>query len=168
MIRLPIGPVNRLTAFWRLSPALLVVACAGLSVASCHLGRPPATAARVGHVDAPVAEPGVPEAVRGGLSAALARRSALGGTRVIDCQILVAESLPDAVGQDGAQVHRARLQVRYAVSGSRPAQVTLAAERSFRLPVGDSLAAERARAAAFATLARQLGTEAADWATALR
>lgn len=168
MIRGPASGVNWSPVPGRLLAVSSAVLISWTVLPGCHLGRPPSNPARVGQVEVPFAQAGLPEAVRQGLADALAQRSALGGSRILDCRVLSAEALPAAVGQAGGRVERARLEVQYSLSGSRPAQVTLVAERSFSVSVQDSLSAERARAAAFHSLAQQLGAEAADWVTALR
>lgn len=159
------GAVNQLAGFWRLPTRARRVCRIGLllGVTSCHLGRPAPTSARVGQVEAAVAEPGVVEAVQAGLGDGLARRGALGGALRVDCVVVEAVVTPAAVSSKGGRVERARLAVRYALSGPRPASVVLRAERSYVVSVTDALATERARAAAFAALARQLGAEAAAW-----
>ena len=93
-------------------------------VLACHLGRPkaPASFYQVGQVVAPVAEPGLSDALKGGLAAALADRSMLGETDAQDVNIavLAATTIPTGVGPS-SQVHTARLQFSVQV-GERRAQ----------------------------------------------
>jgi hypothetical protein len=130
-------------------------------LAACHLGRPPTPATRfkVGQVIAPVAEPALTDALKGGLAVALSTRtmlSQLDGEEV-NIAVLAATSMQTGVGPT-SQIHTARLQFSVQV-GDRRSQFS--AERSFS--VIDTVQGAAARAAAFADLANHLTGDAAIW-----
>ena len=141
--------VNRITFF------MLAFVCA------CHLGRPatPTVRYHVGQVVAPVAEPGLADALKGSLAAALTERAMLGEAEgeAINIAVLAATSIPTGVGPS-SQVHTARLQFSVQV-GKRRAQFS--AERSFT--VIDTVQGATARAEAFLILSQNLSKDAALW-----
>ena len=130
-------------------------------VLGCHLGRPqpPSMQYTVGQVVAPVAEPGLTDALKSGLAAALAQRSMLGegGAKPINVAVLSATTVPTGVGPS-SQVHTARLQFSVQVGDRR---ATFSAERSFT--VIDTVQGATARAEAFTRLANHLANDAALW-----
>jgi len=130
----------------------------------CHLGRPAASASNyaVGQVIAPVAEPALADALKGGLSQALASRTMLSQSdgEGVNIAVLAATSMPTGVGPT-SQIHTARLQFSVQV-GERRSQFS--AERSFS--VIDPVQGATARAEAFAFLARNLTADAALWLSA--
>ena len=128
---------------------------------ACHVGRPSAPTAhyQVGQVVAPVAEPGLADALKSGLSAALSQRSMLGEaeSKRVNIAVLAATTVPTGVGPS-SQVHTARLQFSVQV-GDRRAQFS--AERSYT--VIDTVQGATARSEAFSALARHLSADAALW-----
>ena len=128
---------------------------------ACHVGRPKSPGAfyQVGQVVAPVAEPGLSDALKGGLAAALSERAMLGesGAQDVNIAVLVATTIPTGVGPS-SQVHTARLQFSVQV-GDRRAQFS--AERSFT--VIDTVHGATARGEAFLKLANHLSADAALW-----
>lgn len=142
--------------------------CAVLTLASCHLGRPPPATGGFspGAVSMQADEPSLPEALRAGLGRALAARGALGTAAPIDIEVLDASVAPVAANPGGQQIYMARLQVAFQVTGPRPRRLVLEGERGYVLLASDSLGSAAARAGAFSALARQLGADAADWAAA--
>ena len=130
-------------------------------VLGCHLGRPkpPNMQYTVGQVVAPVAEPGLTDALKSGLASALSQRSLLGeeGAKQINVAVLSATTVPTGVGPS-SQVHTARLQFSAQVGDRR---ATFSAERSFT--VIDSVQGATARAEAFTQLANHLANDAALW-----
>ena len=130
-------------------------------VLGCHLGRPkpPDMQYNVGQVVAPVAEPGLADALKSGLAASLSQRSLLGegGAKQINVAVLSATTVPTGVGPS-SQVHTARLQFSVQVGDRR---ATFSAERSFT--VIDTVQGATARAEAFTKLANHLTGDAALW-----
>ena len=127
----------------------------------CRLGHPPATVSYTpGPISTPSAEPGLDEALRRQLTAALAQRQALGEGPRVALTVLSAQSGLQA--SDGSQtVYTARLSVSVTLAGPAPRQVVLTGQRTFS---GQTpLQASTARAAAFETLSEELMADAADW-----
>jgi hypothetical protein len=131
---------------------------------ACHLGRPPVPTTRykVGQVIAPVAEPALADALKGGMALALSTRTMLSQSdgEVVNIAVLAATSMPTGVGPT-SQIHTARLQFSVQV-GDRRSQFS--AERSFS--VIDTVQGAAARAEAFAMLANHLSADAALWIAA--
>ena len=127
----------------------------------CHIGRPkpPDVNYSVGQVVAPVAEPGLADALKSGLAAALSQRSMLGEAEAkeVNVAVLSATTVPTGVGPS-SQVHTARLQFSVQVGDRR---ATFSAERSFT--VIDTVQGATARAEAFTLLANHLSRDAALW-----
>lgn len=136
-------------------------------VLGCHLGRPPTPTASfsVGQVVASSAEPGLRDALKQGISAALASNEMLteNGADAIDIAVLSA-AIQSTGASLNAQMFAARLQISVRV-GNRSAQFS--SERSYT--VIDAIQGESARAEAFHALALSLTEDAAMWlATAPR
>ena len=128
---------------------------------ACHLGRPagPTTQYQVGQVVAPVAEPGLADALKSSIAAALADRAMLGnGTgEEVNIAVLAATTMPTGVGPS-SQVHTARLQFSVQVGKHRS---QFSAERSYT--VIDTVQGATARAEAFLVLSQRLSKDAALW-----
>ncbi len=134
-------------------------------VAGCHLGRPPASmvAVSIGDVAVASAEPGLEDALRAGLSDALAVRGLLGGGGPrVDVVVNRATTRASAVGE-GEQVHTAYLEIAFMVSGPSERRLVVSDERSYGVDTGASLEASAARARAFDLLSRQLTQQAVNW-----
>lgn len=133
-----------------------------------HVGRPPTggIAYSVRAVHAPVAEPGLPDALRGATAGALSSRGALGGTVGVEIRVLDASVAVEAASGP-SRVYRARLEAAWQVLGPSPRRLVLAAERSYVVSLdaadGGTVTGAAARAAAFDGLARELADDAAEW-----
>jgi hypothetical protein len=140
-----------------------VFAAALLAGCGYHLGHPPVAAGgfTVAPIRAPVAEPDVADALRSGLVDALAVRSALGRVHTVETRIVSVAETPVAVG-DTARVHRVALTVelRVADTGQR---TVLHGERAFTVLPDDPIGGASARAAAAASLARELADDGVEW-----
>lgn len=127
----------------------------------CHLGRPaaPTGAFTVGQVVASSTEPGLEDALKSGISAALASREMLNehGVASVDIAVLAAVSQATSAG-DASQSFAARLQISVRVE-ERSAQFS--SERSYT--VIDAVQGDAARKAAFQALAQVLTEDAAEW-----
>jgi hypothetical protein len=127
----------------------------------CHLGRPaaPTAAFTVGQVVASSTEPGLEDALKSGISAALATREMLNeqDAAPVDIAVLAAVSQPTSAGE-ASQSFAARLQISVRVEG-RSAQFS--SERSYT--VIDAVQGDAARKAAFEALAAVLTEDAAEW-----
>ena len=147
-------------AAWLLATTLL----------ACHIGPPPAPASgapRPGRVLAPVAEPGLADALESGLGTALAERGGEGRAGAgpwLEAQVLDATTEVVAVSAD-RRVHRVRLSVAYQLLGPAPTRLVLQGERSYVVLASDGLSAAQARADAFDALCVELSRDAAAWAT---
>lgn len=148
-----------------MSTALLL-----LIIAACHLGRPPldgpGAVVSVGRIQAPVAEPGLEDALRQGLAVALADRSQLAGPGegVLPVEVDVLSATTEVVAIDGdRRVHRARLVVEGRLLGPRPTALVLRGERSYEVEATDGLGAAQARALAFQQLSTELTADLAAW-----
>ena len=128
---------------------------------ACQLGRPPASGSvfRVGAVVAPVVEPGVEDALRVGLAAALAAQGALGNRDALDVNLTVisASTSPTQIGANG-QIHTAYLRIS-AQAGER--KTRLSAERQYSVLAPEQ--ADTARTAAFSALAATLTADTVQW-----
>ena len=116
----------------------------------------------VGQVVAPVAEPGLTDALKSGLAAALSQRSMLGdvGAKPVNVAVLSATTVPTGVGPS-SQIHTARLQFSVQIGERR---ATFSAERSYT--VIDTIQGAAARGEAFTFLANHLSRDAALWISA--
>ena len=127
----------------------------------CHLGCPatPTAAFTVGQVVASSTEPGLEDALKSGISSALATREMLSeqGAAPVDIAVLAAVSQPTGAGE-ASQSFAARLQISVRVDG-RSAQFS--SERSYT--VIDAVQGEAARRAAFQGLAEVLTEDAVEW-----
>jgi hypothetical protein len=132
----------------------LALWCAVLG-AGCgySLGRAPVVGARLGEVTAPMAEPGLAEALTASLAAELARRTAADGP-ALGARIVEASVRPAAIG--GA-AQEAQLTVLFRLED---AELSLSARRAFALVEGDPEATAAARAATFGALSAELCAEA--------
>lgn len=144
--------------------ACALIAVSSLVLCACHyhLGRPPSAGGLViGAVEAPVAEPGLPEVLEVALAAAIRQRGAQ-GARLVQARVLRAELSPDAARGGEIQAWRATLEVRFELLG--PAPWVLVLRREEVVPAAGMGAAglPATRAAAFADLARVLAEEAVD------
>ncbi|MGB0640789.1 MAG: hypothetical protein ACPGTU_15730 [Myxococcota bacterium] len=132
-----------------------------LTFAACHLGRPAIQPGgfTVGTVVAPVSEPGIEDALRDGLSLALASLGALGGKSAspINMTVASASTAPMAVG-DGQQVHTATLRIVARVGGR---ETSLSGQRQYSVRGPNQ--ADAARAEAFRVLALALTADAVHW-----
>lgn len=141
-------PVNR-----------LLLVC--LVMVGCRTGRtPPADSVfALGQVVSSTAESGLEDAIKGGVAAALAERSAFAesGAPVIDVAVLAAAVQPTSASPAG-QTYAARLQISVRVEG-RSAQFS--SERSYT--VIDDVQGKAARAEAFNGLASTLAVDAVGW-----
>ncbi len=135
--------------------------CVLLLFVGCKIGRPPPVAGpfSVDQVVAPVAEPGLKNALQDGLGSALSARSLLGarGINPVSVAVRSAASIPTGVGPN-SQIYTARLQVSVR-SGGRTAQFS--SERSYT--VIDPVQGASARADAFSALAKSLMQDAVMW-----
>ena len=124
-----------------------------------HLGTVPSAGFSVAEVAAPVAEPGVGDAVRAAVGQALAERRAT-GAEPLTLTVERADWRPGR--RSGAVViYAATLTVRFAAAG-RERRVTASTE----VPdPGTAAAAVGVRAAAFAELARRAADEGVTWLT---
>ncbi len=132
-----------------------------LILSGCHLGHPPPLALfTLGPFSTLAAEPGLDESVRRHLTAALARREALGEGSAVAVAVLSADT--GLVASSSAHVvYEARLSLSVQLTGPAPRQVVLSGKRTYS--AASPLAASTARAAAFDELARELMSDAADW-----
>ena len=132
-----------------------------LLVMGCHLGRPatPTAAFTVGQVVASSTEPGLEDALKSGISSALATREMLNehGAAPVDIAVLAAVSQATSAGE-ASQSFAARLQISVRVE-ERSAQFS--SERSYT--VIDAVQGDAARKAAFQALAQVLTEDAAEW-----
>jgi hypothetical protein len=128
-----------------------------------HLGQPPVAAGgfAVAPVRAPVAEPAVADALRSGLVDALAVRSALGHVHTVETRIVSLTESPVAVDEVG-RVHRVALTVELRVAESGR-QTVLHGERAYTVAPDDPIGGASARAAAAASLARELAHDGVEW-----
>ncbi len=133
---------------------------------ACHLGRPagPSTQYQVGQVVAPVAEPGLADALKSSFAAALAERAMLseGAGDAVNIAVLAATTMPTGVGPS-SQVHTARLQFSVQVDKYRS---QFSAERSYT--VIDTVQGATARAEAFLVLSQRLSKDAALWIASVK
>ena len=133
---------------------------------ACHLGRPasPTTQYQVGQVVAPVAEPGLADALKSSFAAALSERALLGegSGGVVNIAVLSATTMPTGVGPS-SQVHTARLQFSVQVDKQR---AQFSAERSYT--VIDTVQGATARAEAFLVLSQRLSKDAALWIASVK
>lgn len=127
-----------------------------------HVGiAPPAHTWSLPSVEAPVAEPGVGDAVREALLARLAARRALDpGADALHVQVVTADWLPSRRSGD-TLLYDARLVVR-AQAGPRTREAWAQAS----IPDPGSAATPELRARVFADLADQVADELAAWVTA--
>ncbi len=129
--------------------------------AACHLGRPPIQGATftVGTILAPVAEPGVEDAIRDALSSALVAQGGTGegSAQPINVTVLSANTAPTAVGAT-QQIHTATLRV-IVQSGGR--ETRLSGQRQY--PVVGPNQADAARSEAFKALALMVAADAVQW-----
>jgi hypothetical protein len=130
-------------------------------VSACHLGRPPIQGGSytIGAILAPVPEPGIEDALKDGLSSALAAQGALGVGSALPINVTVtsANTAPVAVGGT-QQIHTATLRI-IVHAGSR--ETTLSGQRQYS--VRDPNQADAARAAAFRALALMVTADAVHW-----
>ncbi len=129
---------------------LLTTACAW------HLGEPPTPSWRLAVV-APVAEPGVDDALRAALARAMPSSPTTGEAPQAQVRIVTASWEPSPLASDvagGSLTWRAVLVVEVQVPEQGPPLATLRAERA--VAARDAGGAVDARAAAFAALAAEL------------
>lgn len=117
---------------------------------------------------APVAQPGVADALGTALAQELARRGALGepGSAELHCRVLAAEAGVAGAGVNGVRLQRARLQVEVVLAAAPARRLVLEATRSYAVHSSDPLGAAREREAAFAALSEELARDAVAWAVA--
>ncbi|MBN1334432.1 MAG: hypothetical protein JXB39_00570 [Deltaproteobacteria bacterium] len=146
--------------------AARVLALAVASVAygcAWHAGTPPhGPGLLVGEVTAPVAEPGVADALRQSLGTAIRRRGAV-GPEVLKARVEEASFVPAAGGIGAVGAWTATLRVRFERIGAHPRELVLA--RALLVPApdpGSSAGLPPARAAAFVALAGDLAEEAVE------
>lgn len=122
-----------------------------------HLGTVPTPGFAVAEVSAPVAEPGVDEAVRGAVGQALASRRASGAEPLT----LIVERADWAPGRRSGEVviYEATLAVRFRAQGRERLVVagTVAADP------GSAAAAVELRESTFAALAERAAEEGVTW-----
>jgi hypothetical protein len=145
--------------------AVNAAALAATLLAGCgyHLGRPPVAAGgfAVASIQAPVAEPDVADALRTALVDALAVRAALGRVHTLETTIVSLTETPVAV--DGTdRVHRVGMTVALHVADTGQRTI-LHGERAFAVDPDDPIGGASARAAAAATLARELANDGVEW-----
>lgn len=136
---------------------------AGAQLGGCQLGRPPVSSFSPGPVEAAAVEPGLPDALRQSLGAALSRRGALAarGTPV-KLVVLSAQNRTLAPGAD-RQVHEVALAVQVVAAGPSPREVVLRGARSYTIPTTGPRDAAQARAAATVALCEELMDDAVEW-----
>jgi hypothetical protein len=129
----------------------------------CHIGRPPPTHAySPGPVQNISPQPELSELLRADLTAALARRSALGDGPLIEISVLSADTVVQATNAP-AQLHRAQLVLQIQTSSAAPQSVILRGARSYPVDSSAPLAAAAARTAAMAALSEELMEDAVEW-----
>jgi hypothetical protein len=138
---------------------MLVGLFLGLPGCRYHLGSPPSTVGlRVSEIQAPIAEPGVADAMAEALGAAI-RRAGAEGERAILVRVERASFEPCISRAGQVLVWEAELAATFVLVGPRPREIDL--QRSTRLGLaGVGAQVDQPRAAAFAELARVLADEA--------
>ncbi len=108
----------------------------------------------------PAPEPGLDEALRRQLTAALAQRALLGEGSEVGVTVLSAQSSLTASSGE-LTIYEARLSLSVVLAGPSPRQIVLTGQRTYA--GSEPLAASTARAEAFEALAGELMSDAADW-----
>ena len=136
-----------------------------LALGGCgyHWGHPPVASGgfSVAPVRAPVAEPGVADALRSALVDALAARGALGNVHTVETRIVSLTETPVATDELG-RVHRVAMTVELRVTDTGQHTV-LHGERAYEVAPEDPIEGASARAVAAAVLARDLANDGVEW-----